>query len=115
MDYRRELANFTTPVMLKIPNKETKQGVRIKSSYTDSDTFNCSWKSKGGTEVIKDGTLVIENTAEIVCWYNSKIEGDCHLLNMITNKEYEIVGEPENIDNTNKFMKFKIRYVGGKR
>ena len=114
MDYRRELANFTTPVKLQVATETPARGNIIKT-YTDSDEFNCSWKQKGGTEITSNGVLMIEDTAEITCWYNPNIKANSRLINKLNNLAYEVIGTPENVDNMNKFMKFKVRKVTGGR
>lgn len=114
MKYRDILINFTTPVQLQECIETPARGTVIKT-YQDSDVFNCSWKSKGGTEVTSNGLLMIEDTAEIVCWYNPKITGNSRLINRINNTIYEVIGTPENIDNMNQFMKFKVQNIAGGR
>ena len=110
--FKNELANFNTKVQLQVSEKTTFRGATTKK-YVDSDTFNCSWKSKGGTEVLIDNVWVIIDTAEIECWYNPKIKADCRLVNLKTNEIYNIKGEPENVDGLNQFMKFKVEKIRG--
>lgn len=114
MKYRNILMNFTTPVQLQECKETAARGDIIKD-YINSDEFNCSWKSKGGTEVTSNGVLMIEDTAEITCWYNPKIKGNSRLLNKINNTVYEVIGTPENVDNMNQFMMFKVKKIVGGR
>lgn len=74
--------------------------------------FYCSFKSYGGTEVIKNGIITILETAEVVCWYRDDITQHCRIQLINTGMTYEILGVPENIDNKNLFMKFKVQRVG---
>lgn len=111
--FKNVLANFNTPVKLQIVGETSVfRGVTSKK-YVDSDTFNCSWKSKDKTEKQVNDVWVIEDTAEITCWYNPKIESNCRLVNLKTNKVYEIIGEPENVDNLNQRMIFKVKNIRG--
>ena len=110
--YNDPLQNFTTPVQLQVIEYEAISGVNVKH-YTDKGVMNVSWKSKGGTETESNGVLVVEDTAEITCWYHTEIKSECRLINLLNNGVYEILGEPENVDFRYKFMKFKVRKVKG--
>lgn len=110
--FRNVLANFSTPVRLQTVETTTYRGV-LKKTFTDSDTFNCSWKGKGGTEVVSNDVVVVKNTAEITCWYNPNIKENCRLINLTNNEIYEIKGKVENVDNLNQFMTFKVEKISG--
>lgn len=70
-------------------------------------------KTFGGTETTSNGVLSIEDTAQIVCWYRPDIRSDCRLIRLADNSAWEIIGEPENIEVRNQFLKFKVRRVKG--
>lgn len=111
--FKNVLANFNTPVKLQIVGEtSTFRGVSTKA-YVDSDTFNCSWKGKGGTEILVNNVVVLKDTAEITCWYNPKIKENCRLINLKTNEIYEVKGQVENVDNLGQFMTFKVENVRG--
>ena len=103
---------FDTPVTLLKPTYSQYNGV-TKKSYSDSGPLlMVSFRTFGGTENNINGVLGIENTATVETWYNPEIKSDCRIqLNGIN---YEILGEPENINQRNQFMKFKVRAVGGR-
>lgn len=110
--YKTELSNFQTPLKLQIPTYKTSYGTTSKTGYEDSITFLASFKAKG-TEVEKNGLLLIQETADVICWYNPLIESNARIVNLKSNKTYEILGDVENIDDMNQRMKFKVRRIAG--
>ena len=108
-----EAAQMTTATRLQTPTSGKVLGVS-KKTYTDIyGVVMVNWKSYGGTETNNNGVLSVEDTAQIVCWYRPDIRSDCRLVRLSDNAVYEIVGEPENIEMRNQFLKFKVRRVGG--
>jgi hypothetical protein len=88
-------------------------GVTRAQVYEDKGVIFCTWKSYGGTETNSNGVLTIEDTAQIVCWYRPDIRSDCRLVRLSDGATFEILGEPENIEMHNQFLKFKVRRVKG--
>lgn len=110
-NYKRHTVYDTTLILLK-PETVTIKG-STKKLYPDiGRTIFCSFKSYGGTELLKNDVIAVEDTAIIETWYDPTITSDCR-LKTADNAEYEILGTPENIDNRNQFMKFKIRRIRG--
>jgi hypothetical protein len=103
---------MVTPVMLQIPTESVVKGV-VKKDYADGDRFNVSWKSKGGTETLVNGVLVVQDTVEICCWFNPKIQTNCRIKNLVTGLVYEIYTPVENVDSRSQFAKFKIKNISG--
>ena len=112
LPYNNELANMVTPVQLQIPTERVIKGV-VKKDYADGDTFNVSWKSKGGTETQVNGVIMVQDTAEICCWFNPNIQTNCRIKNLITGLVYEIYTPVENVDSRSQFAKFKVKNVSG--
>ena len=108
-----EAAQMTTATRLQTPTGGKTLGVSVKT-YTDAaGVLPVNWKSFGGTETTNNGVLSIEDTAQIVCWYRPDIRSDCRLVRLADGAIYEIIGEPENIEMRNQFLKFKVRRVKG--
>ena len=99
-------------MMLLIPTWESVRGVNKKSYPLEGDVFFGNFKSYGGTEIEKNNILVIEDTATIETWFNPDIKSDC-AIKFEDGRVYEIINEPENIENRNQFMKFKVRRLKG--
>ncbi len=106
---------FDTPMKLLKPTYEKIGGVRKKifPAAADGVLFFTSFKTYGGTERDVNGVYSVEDTADIETWYNPEITSDCRVALANTGAVYEILGEPENINMRNQFMKFKISRIKG--
>lgn len=105
---------MTTPLLLQYPTKTEKVlGVNTKKSFADGIIFMANFKSYGGTEKVIDGIYEIDDTADVVCWYNPSIKADCRIKRLTDNAVYEIINEPENIEQRFQFLKFKVRRIKG--
>jgi head-tail adaptor len=108
-----EAAQMTTAMRLQLPTINTEYGVSTKVWRDSSLVIQCNFKSYGGTERINNDMLTVEDTAQIVCWFHPDIKSECRLVRLSDNAVFEILGEPENIEMRNQFLKFKIRRVKG--
>lgn len=113
-EYRPSLP-FSVPLKLLIPTYTTKQGVKVKTFPTLENGILIfgTFKTYGGTESTDNGLLSVENTANIETWYRSDIKSDCVIALADSGAMYEILGEPENINMRNQYMKFKVRRIKG--
>lgn len=108
-----EAAQMTTETRLQTPTGGKTLGVN-KNTYEDvAGVVMVNWKSYGGTETTSNGVLSVEDTAQIVCWYRPDIRSNCRLVRLRDGAVYEIIGDPENIEMRNQFLKFKVRRVKG--
>ena len=108
-----EAAQMTTSMRLQTPTSEKTLGVSKKTWADVSGVLRVNMKSYGGTETTINGVLSVEDTAQIVCWYRPDIRSDCRLVRLTDGAVYEVIGEPENIEMRNQFLKFKVRRVAG--
>lgn len=114
-----EAEQMTTPMKLQVPTSSAAYGVAEKKWTDVADVLMVNFKSYGGTERTDNGVISVEDTASIVCWYRPDIKSDCRLVlldgteNTANAKIYEILGEPENLELRNQFLKFKIRRIKG--
>ena len=110
---------FNVPMKILVPQWSVVNGVR-KKTYPDTESvgddclFFGSFRTFGGTETNSNGVYSIENTAVVETWFRTDIASDCRVLLCDSGKVYEILGEPENISMRNQFLKFKMKFVGGK-
>lgn len=102
---------FTAVMGLYIPDYITAKG-STKKNYKKITDFYCSFRTFGGTEVVSNSALSVENTAVIETWYNPEITSSCRVATP-DGSMFEILGTPENINMQNKFMRFKIREIRG--
>lgn len=106
---------YATPLYLLVPTYKLVKGVR-KKVYPEGPgelLFYASFKTYGGTERESNGIYTVEDTANIETWYRPEIKADCRVINALTGAVYEVIGEPENINMENRFLKFKVRRVKG--
>ena len=101
---------FNVHAVLQVPEKKTVKGTMVKS-YRKQDDIFVSFRTFGGTESQSNGAVIVENTAVIETWYRPDITADCRLD--IEGCLYDIIGEPENINRRNQWLKFKVRAVKG--
>lgn len=104
---------FTTPIELLIPTYTKQKGVKIKTFPAFGIRLNCSWKTYGGTEMITNDLYTIIDTANVETWYRPDITAECRVRLWSTGQVYEIIGNPENVNMRNQFVKFKVRAVEG--
>lgn len=106
----RPRSPFTTVVQLYGCSTERVLGVETKV-HTKIDDIFCSFKTYGGTETTSNGVTVVNDTAEIETWYRPDITASSQIR--LGAKVYEVIGEPENIEMRNQFIKFKVQAVRG--
>lgn len=110
--YRPQLP-FATPLKLFIPTYKRVKGVAVKEYPSEGILFFGSFKTYGGTETAVNGVYSVIDTANIETWYRPDIKSDCRISRAEDGATYEIIGEPENINMRNQFLKFKVRRVKG--
>ena len=106
----RPRSPFSTVAELYGCTTERVLGVTAKT-YNKIDDIFCSFKTYGGTETTSNGITVVSDTAEVETWYRPDITSSSVIK--LNNKTYEVIGEPENIEMRNQFMKFKVQAVRG--
>lgn len=108
-----EAAQMTTPLQLQQPVTEISYGVVQKTYESIDGVVMANFKTYGGTEKNDNGIISVEETAQVVCRYRPDLTGDMRVSLVQTGAVYEILGEPENIEMRNMFLKFKVRRVKG--
>ena len=103
------------PLMLLIPTYSDAYGVAQKTfpAMKDGILIYGSFRTFGGTERDVNGLYSIENTATVETWFRPDIKSNCRIGIPATGEVYEILGEPENINMRNQFLKFKVRAIKG--
>ena len=106
-------AQKTTPYMRLIARSERVNGVTVKTFDPDGVTRFCNFSTYGGTEKIVNNIVVVEDTAQMITWYEPDITSADRIRLLETGAEYEIIGEPENIEMRRQEMQFRVRRVKG--
>lgn len=110
---------FNVPLTLLVPDysknsDNSKYGGAVRSYPEENGVlFFGSFKTFGGTDRTVNGLVEVENTAVIETWFNPLITSDCRVKVMQTGAVYEILGEPENINMQNQYLKFRVIGVKG--
>lgn len=106
---------LNVPLMLLVPEYTDILGVAQKT-YPDIESgilIYGSFRTFGGTEREVNGLYSIENTATVETWYRPDITSDCRIGVPQTGEVYDILGEPENINMRNQYLRFKVLQVRG--
>jgi len=103
---------FTTPIeLLNGSELKTVRGVYVPVYPEKGETIFCSFKTYGGTESNVNGVLSVIQTANVETWYRPDITSSSRLR--LGSQTYEVMGEPEDIEQRHQFLKFKVRGVKG--
>lgn len=106
---------YNVPMYVLTPTTTTVKGVGVKTypQATDKNLIFGSFKTYGGTESESNGVITVLDTANVETWFNPDITSDCRIMLAESNKVYEVIGEPEDIDFRHQFLKFKVQAVRG--
>jgi len=123
-NYVPDLSN-SIPQILLTPTYKSVTGVLTKSYPTIEEAlekkdssgksvnlFFGTFKTYGGTERDVNGVYSIEDTANVETWFRPDIKSDCRIA-LETGEIYDVLGEPENVNRRNQFLKFKVKRVKG--
>lgn len=108
----KEVSLMNTPLQLLVPTKTVSNGVK-KKTYQDVRVFFANFKTYGGTETTVNDKYSVEDTAKVVCWYDTDIKADCRIRNLNDNVEYEIINRPEDLNQQHQFLSFKVQAILG--
>ena len=119
MKMYRPTSIFSTPLMLLIPTYEEHEGVPYKRYPDEGPIFFGSFKTYGGTDLkgsqkTAAEVMTIIDTCNIECFYRPDIKSECRIKNLLTGAIYDIINEPEDIEQRRVLLKFKAqRWKGG--
>lgn len=102
---------YDTPVKLFNPTYENVRGVNKKVYEGEGELIFCKFKTYGGTETTVNGVLTVVDTANVETFYRPDITSASMIK--LGNKEYEVMGVPEDIEQRHQILKFKVRGVRG--
>lgn len=102
---------YDTPVMLFNPTYSDVKGRTVKEYPESGELVFCKFKTYGGTETTVNGVLTVVDTANIETWYRPDITSASQIR--LGAKVYEVMGEPEDIEQRHQILKFKVRGVKG--
>ena len=90
------------------------KGVQVKTYAEKGILFFGSFKTYGGTEREANGVRIVEDTAQVRTWYKPEFAASGRVaLASNPSKVYEIVGEPEDVEQRHQFTAMKLTRVQG--
>ena len=110
---------YNVPIILLTPFYQMVKGTEKKSfpspnlEHPGDSLFFGSFRTFGGTEMTQNDLYLVIDTAIIETWFRPDITSDCRVYLTKTGKTYEIVGEPENIQMRNQYLRFKVKRIDG--
>lgn len=108
-----EAAQMTTPLILQTPTMKKYNGVRTNTFTDAGGIIYANFKTYGGTETQVDGILQVEETADVTCWFRPDIQSGCRIKRAADGAVFEILGDPEDIEQRHMILKFKVRRIKG--
>lgn len=106
--------DFTTPLFYyEVIGTQRVNGKTLKNYSTSPRTFFASFKTYGGTESTVNGLLAVEDTATVKTWYDPMFASGARVKLAGTDQYYEIIGEPEDVEQRHKYSVFKVRRIKG--
>ena len=111
--YKYNVDQLATPAWIRTCTIKNVQGAKSKTySEPGSEPIFVNFKSKGGTEAVHNGALVILDTATVTTWFNPDIKAGDRLV-LDDGSEWDIKNTPENLERRNQYMQFTVQRVGG--
>ena len=103
---------FITPLQLFQATKTKINGATVKR-YSESQLIYGTVRSFGGSESVRDGVYISEDTAVIDSWFTPNISAGDKVVMLDDNSEWEVIGTPEDIERKHRFIQFKVRRLRG--
>ena len=99
--------------MLLNPTYEKIKGRNVPKYPEDGEIIKASFLTFGGTESTINGVVSITDTASMEMWYRPDVRSDSRFKKLDDGKIYSVMGDPENIECRNQFLKFKVERLRG--
>ena len=104
------IREFITPAIHKKATSD-KVNNRFVKTYTEVGTIRGKFKQKGTAETNANGLTVINEKTSFITWYKADIKASDILT--INGIDFEIKGEPENVEMRSRYMIITLERIGG--
>lgn len=101
---------FITPAVHKKAVTKTVNNRTVKT-YTEVGTVRGKYKQKGTAETNANGLTVINEKTTFITWYKADFAAADILT--IGGIDFEIKGEPENVEMRNRYAVITLERIGG--
>lgn len=110
-----QAASMTTPLKLRVIASKNRINGALVKTYKDAEepVFMANFKTYGGTERAVNGVYLIEDTASVVTWFRPDIKSDCRIVRLSDGATFEVLNEPEDVEQRHQFLSFKVRRLKG--
>lgn len=114
----RPVSVFSTPLMILSPTYSNHEGVPYKEYPEEGPIFFGSFKTYGGTNLkgsqqTAAEVMTIIDTANVECFYRPDIKSECRIKNLVNGGIYDIINEPEDVEQRRVLLKFKVQRLKG--
>lgn len=108
--YKPDVQQFATPITVQARTITIVNGQK-KTTYANryANQRLCGYKPFYGSEAIQAGQLGVVEGGTITTWYDAGIEPTDRII--LNGNAYDIMTPPENIENRNMYLTFKIKRV----
>jgi len=104
------IRQFVTPAVYKTANTETING-HTQKTYSVVRTIKGEFKQKNTSELNANGVVIVEVKTTFTTWWSNNLKAQDILT--INNIDYEIVGEPENVEQRSRYAVLTLRLIKG--
>ena len=104
------IREFVTPAVHKKPATQIINGHNQKT-YSVINTIKGQFKQKTTSELNANGIVIVETKITFTTWWNNNLTAQDILT--INNIDYEIVGDPENVEQRNRYAVLTLRLIKG--
>lgn len=77
--------------------------------YEDNRIIRCKWVTNYGTEALTAQSLGIKDGATLTLRYDPRITAECVVERVDTGVQYEIISQPNNVGDENRWLELKVK------
>lgn len=104
------IREFVTQAVYKKATSQTVSG-RTNKTYTESGIVRGKFKQKGTAEIQANGLTVVNEKTTFTTWYRADYKAADILT--INGVDFEIVGNPENVEMRNRYSVITLERISG--
>ena len=105
-----KIRQFVTPAVHKMATTQTING-HTQKTYTVVGTIKGEFKQKNTSELNANGIVIVEAKITFTTWWSNNLKAQDILT--INNINYEIVGDPENVEQRSRYAVLTLRLIKG--
>ncbi len=103
---------FAVPMAVLKASTRKVNGVVVKD-YSAGPTLMCAFRTFGATEQKAEGLKGVVSAATVDLWYTPGISSGDRVRLLDDGSEWEVVGDPEDIERRHQWLQLKVRRIEG--